>query len=221
MVDSSRARASVRARPGRPRGDARTRERALLAAIALFAEHGFAGTRLSAVAARVGVTNASLVHHFPSMEALYRAVLLRISHSLQRWHQSEDDRLDARERIVALIDGYIGWTRRHEAFSRIILRELLDNRARAARARHWYLQPVVARFIERVRQAQAEGAVRAFDPALFVFQFVGATAYFFAARPTLRRIGAHSAVDAFRLELLNNARALLRGHTRSGPWKQS
>jgi AcrR family transcriptional regulator len=47
------------------------------AASALFAEHGYAGTRIEQIAAAAGVTKQLLYQHFPSKKALHMALLAK------------------------------------------------------------------------------------------------------------------------------------------------
>ncbi len=54
---------------------AQRREQILAAAAEAFAETGFRGTSLADVAARVGVSQPGLLHHYPTKEALILAVL--------------------------------------------------------------------------------------------------------------------------------------------------
>ncbi|SEM23942.1 TetR/AcrR family transcriptional regulator [Rhodococcus maanshanensis] len=64
----------ARTRDAEQTGAAR-RSQILAAAMTLFAENGYRGTSLAAVAAAAGITRSGVLHHFPSKEALLSAVL--------------------------------------------------------------------------------------------------------------------------------------------------
>src|SRR5438034_6181178 len=79
-----------------PASSPTTREQILTVARARFSDHGYAGTSLNEIADEVGIRRPSLLHHFPSKEALYRAVVLE---SFDEWSTL----------VVTSLDGQQGW----------------------------------------------------------------------------------------------------------------
>ena len=65
-----------------------TRQRLLDIAEQLFAERGFYGVSIAAIASEVGFTKQGLLHYFNSKEKLYGAIVQRISDDFQD-HQRE------------------------------------------------------------------------------------------------------------------------------------
>nr|WP_276610586.1 TetR/AcrR family transcriptional regulator [Kineococcus siccus] len=55
--------------------NARNRAEIVQAALRVFAEKGFAGTTLETIAKLVGLTRPGVLHHFPSKDALFEAVI--------------------------------------------------------------------------------------------------------------------------------------------------
>jgi TetR/AcrR family transcriptional regulator len=73
VIVMSQARRSPRA-DDRKRDPERTREKILDAALVEFGEHGYAGARISAIAARAGVNQQLISYYFDGKEGLYRAL---------------------------------------------------------------------------------------------------------------------------------------------------
>lgn len=85
----------------------------LSAALASFAEHGFAATRLDDVAARAGVTKGTLYLYFPNKQELFKAVVRQeLVPNLERAEAmvtgSAEPSLALLEKLVGLFAGIIG-----------------------------------------------------------------------------------------------------------------
>ncbi|HLL34987.1 TetR/AcrR family transcriptional regulator [Streptomyces sp. NPDC052773] len=88
-----------------------TRQRLLAAAVACLAEHGWAGSTVSVVAERAGVSRGAAQHHFPTREDLFTAAVEYVaeerSHALRALFP-EGAAGDRRAVVAALVDLYTG-----------------------------------------------------------------------------------------------------------------
>jgi AcrR family transcriptional regulator len=166
----------------------RARERIVAAAERLFATAGFHGASIRDVARAARLPLATTVYHFARKEQLYAAVLEEIGSGLV--HALDTDL--AAGTWVARLEHFartlIAWTAQHPERVRLLLRELLDNPARVAKASKLPLAPFLERATALVAEAARAGAIRAPNPELTVLHLVGATSYVVAAWPTIERI---------------------------------
>ncbi|MFF4168737.1 TetR/AcrR family transcriptional regulator [Streptomyces sp. NPDC001744] len=84
-----------------------TRQRLLEAAVSCLAEHGWAGSTVSVVAERAGVSRGAAQHHFPTREDLFTAAVEYVaeerSHALRALPAG-----DRGAAVAALVDLYTG-----------------------------------------------------------------------------------------------------------------
>ncbi len=84
-----------------------TRKQILEVTARRFAQHGFQGTSLEAIAKQVGVAKSSVLWHFGSKEALLYEVIHGV---MSQWEKDQNAALLAvphtRDRLSQLIDGY-------------------------------------------------------------------------------------------------------------------
>jgi AcrR family transcriptional regulator len=97
--------------PARTRKADVSRERVLGAAAKIFAERGYAGTTMRAVADRVGLQAASIYYHYRSKEDLIEAVigtaLIGVSHDVRLAVASLPPGASGRERIDSAISAHL------------------------------------------------------------------------------------------------------------------
>lgn len=116
---------------GRPRADSidvATPERLLAAAEAVFAARGVEGSALADIAQRAGISRPALLYHFATKETLYEAVVVRAFSSLAEILTSAMSASGTfRERVRAVVEGFLTYVSVHPALARIIVRELTND----------------------------------------------------------------------------------------------
>ncbi|MFJ9908696.1 TetR/AcrR family transcriptional regulator [Streptomyces sp. NPDC101152] len=88
-----------------------TRQRLLEAAVACLAEHGWAGSTVTVVAERAGVSRGAAQHHFPTREDLFTAAVEYVAEERSTALRAlfpEGAAGDRRAVIAALVDLYTG-----------------------------------------------------------------------------------------------------------------
>ena len=166
-----------------------TREQFLDTAEMLFSERGFYGVSIAAIANELGLTKQALLHHFGSKEKLYGEMLKRISDEFAVLEiDILRDETDPATRLKTYLMRLLLPFDRGAAPTRLLMRELLDNKRRADSAGTWYLKPFLEQLVRMVRAIPAwQNASRA-EAFTMVYQLLGAINYFGISEPTLRGI---------------------------------
>ena len=150
------------------------RERILQQATRLFAERGYQGTSLQAVADAVGIRKPSLLYWFRSKDLLRARVVEGL---LAHWKQ-EIPRLmlgarSGHDRFASTVTALVAYFATDANRARVMLREVLDrpDATRALMAEH--LQPFGTLVTDYIRMGQQTGRVRPdVDPESYVVMVV-------------------------------------------------
>lgn len=198
-----------------------TREEYLDTAESQFAERGFYGVSIAAIAAQLGLTKQALLHHFGSKEKLYGEVLKRISERFDSLSNSADGANSGA--VVALrtfLLNLYDTARAYPEQSRLLMRELLDNNQRAASAGTWYLKPFLERII--VMFQAVPGWQNASDAQALAagYQLLGAINYYAISRPTLTGIFGNDPYEELDARFRDQLSAMIDAVTLAGGSEQ-
>jgi AcrR family transcriptional regulator len=179
-----------RAKAGRRPGVAATREALLAAGADLFAERGYEGVPVWAIAEKAGVNKAMISYHFGGKRNLYLAIVeasfAEIVSQVERLAASPAPAPETLRALIAVVGDVA--SRRHPHFCTMMLRELLaggphlDPKTVAMPLR---VLTAVKRVVER---GVREGAFRPVDPLLTHLSLVGSLVFFFATRRFRERL---------------------------------
>jgi len=182
--------ARAKDRRARRRDAAATRESLVAAGTELFAERGYDGVPVAAIAQRAGVNKAMINYHFGGKRKLYLAIVSatfsEIVSRVERLADSERPAPEVLRELVATVGDLA--TRRHPHFCSMMLREvvtggehlepeLIDKPARILGA----VQRIVTRGVR-------EGDLRPVDPLLTHLSLVGSLVFFFATARFRQRV---------------------------------
>ena len=186
------------------------RQKFIDAARPLFAERGFYGVSIAAVARELGLTKQSVLHHFRTKEALYSAVLEQLADRHTAVLQNAGEGAEnPRARLASALSALFHHMMDGKEDSRIIMRELVDNAGRAPSSHKWYMREFLEELVRLLHRHPAWHEATDGEIAAGVYQLVGAINYFAISAPTLRGIWSEEHVsemeDAFLAVLLKQA----------------
>jgi len=145
-----------------------------LSATRMFARSGFDGTSIQAIADDVGVAKQTLLYHYPSKDALRRAVIESV---FEHWRTRLPAILEAvtsgHGRFDALTAELIRFFQRDGDSARLLVRELLDNgeEMRATLAQN--LRPWVMLVAQYIRDGQRLNLIHDdVDPEAYVLEVI-------------------------------------------------
>src|SRR2546428_12584476 len=117
----------IRSRRARRRDAAGTREALLAAGTELFAERGYEGVPVSAIAQNAGVNKAMINYHFGGKRKLYLAIVSatfsEIVASVEKLAESRRPAPEVLRELIAVVGEMA--TRRHPHFCSMMLREVV------------------------------------------------------------------------------------------------
>jgi len=158
-----------------------SRARILETARREFADRGFDGARLAAIAREAGLSHPTLLYHFNSKADLYGSV---IASAVIDWavetEAAVSGALRGFDQVVSIIDAGFTFFETHGDFARILRREALEGGERLDAAITGSLRPFLDRavcFLEREMQA---GRLHRHDPLELMQICYGAVFTFFS-----------------------------------------
>jgi AcrR family transcriptional regulator len=174
--------ASKKAPPVRKRREQQraldTRDTILRAALAEFADKGFDGASIRAIAERTGLQHQLITYHFKTKEILWKAVAEHFfEHIRALWDERapEGSSMSAIERVREEYRIVFNVSLEFPEFHHFMLRESRPGSPRMPWLAERYLKPLMGRLLPQIGAAQEQGDLPPGDPVLIHYMLVGMT----------------------------------------------
>jgi TetR/AcrR family transcriptional regulator len=152
-----------------------TKAQILAVALRHFSADGFAGTSLNDIADEVGVRRPSLLHHYPSKDELYRAVVLN---AFAEWFTLVDEATQTVERgwpqVEQVLRAAFRFFEENPEFVRIARREALEGGPILAEELGALLRPLFEKGAGWLTSEMDAGRLRRYDAAQLLLTGYGA-----------------------------------------------
>ncbi|CAN5757253.1 hypothetical protein BH20ACT4_BH20ACT4_08900 [soil metagenome] len=194
-----------------------TRRQILDTAVRLFAANGYEGTSLNDIAAEVGIRRPSLLHHYPSKQALYGEVFEQL---VSDWFARLDD---------AVISTDTGWDKAEVVLNAgfdffadnadyvcLVRRAALDGSTHLTVDIASVLRPMFEKSVKYFEREMAAGTFRRHEPRQLLITGYGALLSWFSDAPFVEGLLdidplGPEALDARRKHVVGFFRAALVG----------
>jgi len=203
MAKTAKAASTAGRRPPRRRAEQQrsleTRASILNAAIAEFAERGFEGASIRAIADRLGLQHPLITYHYRSKDILWRAAAEHAFAQIRAgWDSSAPENSDLSP-LARLREEYatlFRYTVAFPEFHRFMRQETLTSNPRLKWVAEAVLAPLLGRLIPQIVAAQKQGLLPKVDPILFHYMMVSLTATLSGFGPEMQITSGLSAEDA-------------------------
>lgn len=180
-----------------------TRGAILDAAIAEFAEQGFEGASIRAIADRLGLQHPLITYHYRSKDILWRAAAEHAFGQIKAgWEISapENSNLSPLARLREEYATLFRYTVAFPEFHRFMRQEAFTNNPRLKWVAETVLVPLLARLIPQIVAAQKQGLLPEVNPILFHYMMVSLTATLSGFGPEMRVTSGLSAENTKVIE---------------------
>jgi len=180
-----------------------TRDRVLHVALSLFAERGYRGTSLRDIARRIGIKAPSLLHHFPSKQQLYLAVLDRIFDGMENAaHRVALGPGSRQDQMLRAVSDTVDFIAHSPDAMKLLWKELGDESGIGRPVLKRRIPPLDAIAVNFIFRGQREGEFRSeIDPFHFIQSLNSITTGYFATATVVKRLWNMNMLEPAMVEL--------------------